>query len=109
MSVTRPLDGWDRNASQLLRRRIFEGSPDKAVSYAPDWIAATATQPGRPGPLSLQICDILRRHADLWALEMRTRVNPSAEGGRIDWLVQMREADAEIKRFLAGHKLKGAA
>ncbi len=109
MTVVKPLDGWDRNASKLLRRRIFEGSPDNAVNYSPDWIQATAFEPGRPGPLTVQILEVLRRHADLWAQTMRERPDRSMQEGEASWRLEMREADAEIKRFVAGHKLRGAA
>lgn len=103
MSITRPVDGWDRNAAKLLRRRLFEGSP--FVNYAPD----TKYGASSPGPLTIQITEILRKHADLWALEQRTRVNVVADGKR-EWLLHMNRADEEIKRFLDGHKLgHGAA
>lgn len=105
VSVTKPLDGWDHNASRLLRRRIFEGSPDKAVNYSPDWIVATSAEPARPGPLCVQIADILRRHADLWAYNMRREELPSRDEGRSAWLTEMRLADCEIKRLITGHRL----
>lgn len=107
MSVTRPLDGWDHNASKLLRRRLFEGSP--FVNYAPD----THYGASSPGPLTIQITEILRRHADLWAHTMRNAQQSdqlSAVFGRSTWLEQMREADAEVKRLVEGHKIgHGAA
>jgi hypothetical protein len=106
VSVTKPIDGWDRNAAKLLRLRILEGSPDASVNYAPD-----ARYGAGPGPLTVQIDQLLRRHADLWAQSQRELHGDaiSAEAGKVAWLLQMREADAEIKRFLAGHKLRGAA
>jgi len=105
MSITKPLDGWDRNAAKLLRRRIFEGSPDASVNYAPD-----SRYGAGPGPLTVQITEILRRHADLWAYERRRDESPVRDGGREAWLLQMRLADCEIKRLLAGHTLsRGAA
>lgn len=97
--MSRPENPFDSNARKLLLRRILEGSPDKTVNYAPDY------REGQPGPLTIQISQILRRHANLWALEQRTRVNPSENDGRAQWLEQMRQADAEIKRFIAGHRL----
>jgi hypothetical protein len=109
MSITKPLDGWDRNASSLLRRRIFEGSPDKSVNYSPDWIPPTSSSPGRPGPMSLQIAEILRRHADLWAYNMRREERPSRDEGRGAWLQEMRLADAAIKRLIACNARRGAA
>jgi hypothetical protein len=108
MSVSKQKDGWDRNASQLLRRRISEGSPDRSISYAPD-----VKYGAPPGPLTVQIDELLRRHADLWAHTMRTAQQSdqaSAVFGRSTWLEQMRQADAEIKRLIAGHKVgHGAA
>lgn len=93
---------FDSNARKLLMHHILAGSKN-GVDYAPDF------RNGAPGPQSIQIVKILRHHAQLWALEMRTRVNVSAEIGRTEWLVHMRQADAEIKRFLAGHRLTTGA
>jgi hypothetical protein len=92
---------FERNARQLLRLRVAEGSPN-GVNYAPDTHYDPAKRCAVVGPLTIQILKILRRHASLWALEMRTKVNPTSEDGRIEWLGRMREADAEIKRYLAG-------
>lgn len=108
MSVAKQKDGWDRNAAQLLRRRIAEGSPDRAINYAPDCKYGAG-----PGPLTVQIDQILRRHADLWAHTMRT-ADPneqlSAVYGRTTWFEQMRQADAEILRLVGGHTItRGAA
>jgi hypothetical protein len=107
VSVTKPIDGWDRNAAKLLRLRILGGSPDPTVNYAPD------ARYGSPvGPLTVQIDEILRRHAALWAQDMREHcaLSPGIRmDGEATWARHMREADAEIKRFLAGHKLRGAA
>lgn len=94
---------FDANARKLLLRRILEGSPDKAINYAPD------VRNGQVGPLTIQISKILRQHAALWALEMRTRVNATPEVGRVEWLVHMRHADSEIKRYLANHHITRAA
>jgi hypothetical protein len=105
MSITKPLDGWDRNASQLLRRRILEGSPDKTVNYAPD------SRYGSPaGPLTVQIDRILRQHAALWAQDMREHEQLGVSmDGKAAFLLHMREADAEIKRFIEGHRLATGA
>lgn len=96
---------FDANSRRLLLRRLYEGSPDKSVNYSPDWIAATSSSPGRPGPLSVQIADILQRHAKLWAHNMRVDPPASSELGKSAWLLEMREADGEIKRYLANHHL----
>lgn len=105
MSITSPVDGWDRNARRLLLRRIFEGSPDKSVDYAPD----------NGGALTIQLGTILRNHAGLWAQDMREQLGmgqahtSDADHGRVAWLQRMREADAEIKRYLAGPTFKPGA
>lgn len=99
---------FDRNARSLLMRRIFEGSPT-GVNYAPDSRYDPETRCNVDGPLTLQIAEILRRHAQLWALEQRTRVNPTESGGRAEWFEHMRQADAEISRFVASHKLTSGA
>lgn len=91
---------FDRNARQLLLRRLFEGSPN-GVDYAPD------ARPGAPpGPLTIQISKILRQHAALWANDMREHAElGDGVDGKAAWLLHMREADAEIKRLIAGHRL----
>jgi hypothetical protein len=103
MSITKPLDGWDENAGRLLRRRLFEGSPDSTVDYAPDF------RNGQPGPLTIQINRILREHAGLWAQRMRESTPATQESGRASWLLEMREADAAIKRHAASAKLTTGA
>jgi hypothetical protein len=91
---------FDRNARSLLMRRILEGSPDKSIDYAPDF------RNGAPGPLTVQISKILRAHAALWANDMREHQQLGvAMDGKAAWLLHMREADAEIQRFIAGHRL----
>lgn len=109
MSLIRPKDGWDRNASSLLRRRIFEGSPDPAVNYAPDTHYDSAKHCNVTGPLTVQIGDILLRHADLWAQGMRENPHRSVQEARSCWRLAMREADAEIKRYVAGPTFKPGA
>jgi hypothetical protein len=96
---------FDSNARKLLVRRILEGSPDKSVDYAPDSRYDAEKRCAVVGPLTVQIHEILARHSRLWALEQRTRVNPAEHEGKAQWLVQMRQADAEIKRFVSGHRL----
>jgi hypothetical protein len=100
---------FDRNARQLLMRRILEGSPT-GVNYAPDSHYDAAKRCNVQGPLTLQIAQILARHSKLWAAGMRERGQTTAEDSRVAWLLEMREADAEITRFLAGHTIgHGAA
>lgn len=91
---------FDDNARKLLLHRILEGSPDKSVNYSPDF------RNGSPGPQCVQISKILRAHARLWANDMREHAELGVGmDGKAAWLLHMREADAEIKRFLAGHRL----
>jgi hypothetical protein len=109
MSITKPLDGWDRHAAQLLRRRVMDGSPH-GVNYAPDTRYDADKRCNVTGPLTVQIDEILRRHASLWAQQMRELGDPPAHEAKAAWLAHMREADAEIKRFVAGHTVgHGAA
>ncbi len=90
---------FDANSRKLLMHRILEGSPDKAVDYSPDF------RNGAPGPLTIQISKILRQHAGLWANDMREHAQLGVGlDGKQAWLLHMREADAEIKRFIAGHR-----
>jgi hypothetical protein len=90
-------------------RRILEGSPNGA-NYSPDWIAATSSSPGGPGPKSLVVASILRRHAALWANDMREHAELGVGmDGKAAWLLHMREADAEINRYLAGPTFKAGA
>jgi hypothetical protein len=100
---------FDRNARSLLRLRISEGSPS-GVNYAPDSHYDDTKRCVVCGPLTIQIDRILRRHAKLWAQNMRDMPPADSAAGKAAWLAEMREADAEIKRYLAGHTLgHGAA
>jgi hypothetical protein len=99
---------FDRNAGQLLRLRIAEGSPN-GVNYAPDSRYDEAKRCAVVGPLTIQIDKILRRHAKLWAQSMRDNPPQDSATGKAAWLAEMREADAEIKRYLAGPTFKSGA
>lgn len=101
---------FDRNARQLLRHRISEGSPN-GVNYAPDSHYDSAKRCVVPGPLTIQINRILLRHAKLWANDMREHLAAGiGMNGKQAWLEHMRAADAEIKRFVDGHTIgHGAA
>ena len=90
---------FDANARKLLLHRLLQGSPN-GVDYSPDY------RNGAPGPLTVQISKILRAHAALWANDMREHQELGVGmDGKAAWLLHMREADAEINRFLAGHRL----
>lgn len=106
MSVTRQADEWDFSAAQLLRLRIFKGSPDPAINYAPDTRYDAAKRMNVIGPQTLHIAQVLRNHADLWAHDRRegTRLELGADGKAL-WDLHMREADEEIARYLASHTL----
>jgi len=100
-------EDFDRNARQLLRLRVSEGSPN-GVNYAPDSRYDETKRCVVTGPLTIQISKILNRHAKLWAARMRDEAG--TVDGRAAWLEEMREADAEIHRFISGHKIgHGAA
>jgi hypothetical protein len=100
---------FDRNANSLLRLRIAEGSPN-GVNYAPDSRYDDTKRCVVTGPLTMQISKILNRHAKLWAQGMRDRGQTTSADGKAAWLAEMREADAEIKRFVDGHTMgHGAA
>lgn len=100
---------FDRNASQLLRHRIAEGSPN-GVNYAPDSKYDPAKRCAVVGPLTIQISKILRRHSLLWANDMREHASIDVHlDGKAAWLEHMREADAEIGRYLANHHLTTGA
>ena len=62
------------------------------------------------GPVSAQISEIFQRHADLWAADMREAAS-NRETCDVDatWTATMREAEAEVGRFIAGHSMRGAA
>jgi len=98
---------FDRNARKLLRLRVSEGSPN-GVNYAPDSRYDAEKRCAVVGPLTIQISKILNRHAKLWAARMRDEAG--SIDGRAAWLEEMREADAEIRRFTSGHTVgHGAA
>jgi hypothetical protein len=95
---------FDANSRKLLMRRIFEGSPDKSVNYAPDF------RNGVAGPLTVLIAKTLRQHAALWAHDMRESRKLGVEiDGKRAFADHMREADEEIKRLVAGANLTTGA
>lgn len=101
-------DTWQLDAAHRLRKHLMR-AVTLGKNFAPDQ-TYELSKAGKVGPLSAQIAEIFQHHADCWASDMR-----AAKDAGIDfdadsaWVATMYGAESEVGRFLAGHKLKGAA
>lgn len=101
-------DSWQLDAAHRLRKHLMR-AVTLGKNFAPDTTLELMKR-GQTGPVSAQISKIFQHHADCWAADMR-----EAKGAQIDfdaeaaWVATMREAEAEVGRFLAGHKLTTGA
>lgn len=78
-------------------------------NFAPDQ-TYELSKAGKVGPVSAQISQIFQRHADLWAADMRELDRAKLDADKdATFAAAMLEAEGEVGRFLAGHKLRGAA
>lgn len=102
-------DVWDNLASKHLTRLVMTAALNGGRDYSPDQ-TPELTRSGRTGPLSAQIAEILQRHAEMWAADMRTAVaNDLDVEQEATWKACINAAHAEIDRFLGGHKAGRAA
>lgn len=102
-------DSWQRDAAHRLRKHLMR-AVTLGKNFAPDQ-TYELSKAGKVGPVSAQISEIFQRHADLWAADMREAAS-NREGLDADatWAMSMAEAELEVGRFIAGHKLgHGAA
>lgn len=99
-------DSWQLDAAHRLRQHLM-----RAVlvgkNFAPDQ-TYELSKAGQVGPLSAQIAEIFQRHADVWASDMRT-VQANDIGCDMtpdqSFAATMLEAELEVGRFIAGHRL----
>lgn len=97
-------DGWQLDAAHRLRKHLMR-AVTLGKNFAPD-TTLELMKAGKVGPVSAQVSEIFQRHADLWAEDMRT-----AHESEVDFdadqafAATMREAELEVGRFIAGHKL----
>lgn len=102
-------DTWATDAAQRLRQHLMRGTL-AGKNYAPDQTYELSKR-GQVGPLSAGVAKIFQQHADVWAEDMREAASLRiAVDLNATWSAAMLEADQEIDRYLAGHKLgHGAA
>lgn len=98
------LDSWQRDAGHRLRKHLMR-AVTLGKNFAPDQTYELSRR-GQVGPISAQISEIFQRHADIWAACMRgERLLGAAVDADASWSAGMREAELEVGRFLAGHRL----
>ncbi len=115
MSVTKR-DSWALDSAHRLRQHLM-----RAVllgkNFAPDQ-TYELSKAGQVGPKSAAIAAIFQHWADIWASDNRDAEQLRARGAdglavEIDadssWASCMAEAELEVGRFLAGHKLTTGA
>lgn len=101
-------DVWDNLASKHLTRLVMTAALKGGRDYAPDQ-TQELSRLGRTGPISAQISEILQRHANLWANDMRTAVaNDLDVEQEATWNACVDAAHAEIDKFMAGHTARRA-
>lgn len=106
MTATR--DTWHADAMKRLTMHVMRDTSGR--DYAPDSRYDAKLRAVVPGPLAVHIADCLHRWARMWAQDAR---EAKAAGIEFDqdaqWAENMRRGIEEIDRYLAVHKLRGAA
>jgi hypothetical protein len=101
-------DPWSRDASHRLRKHLMR-AVTLGKNFAPDQ-TYELSKAGKVGPISAQIAQIFQRHADLWAADARASLAAGIEfDADREWTENMRQAELEVGRFLAGHRLTTGA
>lgn len=101
-------DSWQLDSSHRLRKHLMR-AVTVGKNFAPDQ-TYELSKAGKVGPLSAQIAEIFQRHAGLWAEDMRELgSDQTADFPDVHFAQAMADAEVEVGRFLAGHKLRGAA
>jgi hypothetical protein len=101
-------DPWQLDAAHRLRKHLMR-SVLLGKNFAPDQ-TLELSKAGKVGPVSAQISQIFQRHADLWAEDMRTSAAAEVDFDADAAFVRtMAEAELEVGRFIAGHKLTTGA
>ncbi len=99
-------DSWQLDAGHRLRKHLMR-AVTLGKNFAPDQ-TYELSKAGKVGPLSAQISEIFQRHADIWAHAARTRFTTDFDV-ELQWRAAMAEAELEVGRFLASHKLSTGA
>lgn len=110
MSSRARVETWAAAGAQRLRQHLMRAALKGTRDYAPDQTPELSKR-GQVGPLSAQVSRILQHHVDIWAADARAATDAEIEHDENgSWRACIAAADAEIDRFLAGHKLgHGAA
>lgn len=106
--MTNNRDSWQLDAGHRLRQHLMR-AVTKGKNFAPDQ-TYELSKAGRVGPVSAQISAIFQRHANLWAENMRESKHAGVDfDADAAWSRTMAQAELEVGRFLAGHKLTSGA
>jgi hypothetical protein len=101
-------DSWALDAAHRLRKHLMR-AVTVGKNFAPDQ-TYELSKAGKVGPLSAQIAEIFQRHAGLWAADQRDLAAAKIDTDQDAYFaLAMQNAELEVGRFLAGHKLRGAA
>lgn len=101
-------DSWQLDAAHRLRKHLM-----RAVllgkNFAPDQ-TYELSKAGKVGPKSAAIAEIFQHHANMWAEDMRTLgAGQAADFPDVHFAQAMADAELEVGRFLAGHRLTTGA
>lgn len=97
-------DSWQLDAGHRLRKHLMR-AVTLGKNFAPDQ-TYELSKAGQVGPISAQVSEIFQRHADLWAAEARSGAyGKTGEWIEVHWRNCMQDAELEVGRFLAGHRL----
>lgn len=102
------LDSWQRDAGHRLRKHLMR-AVTLGKNFAPDQ-TYELSKAGKVGPISAQISRIFQQHADVWAEDMREATSVGIDfDADTTWSTTMQQAELEVGRFLAGHRLTTGA
>jgi len=100
----RVCDSWSADAGHRLRQHLMR-AVTRGKNFAPDQ-TYELSKAGQVGPKSAAIAEIFQHHADLWAEDVRTSASRNAsDWPELHWREVMADAELEVGRFLAGHRL----
>lgn len=103
------MDSWQTDANKRLLSFVLTADR-RGRDYAPDARYDATLRCIVNGPKTTHIADVLARWAGMWAQDMREAKAAGVEINAEDqWLTNMREADAEIDRYIAAEAARSAA
>lgn len=109
-------DSWQLDAGHRLRKHLMR-AVITGKNFAPDQTYELSKR-GQVGPKSAAIAKIFQHWADMWADDNRTAEELRKRGcdglvveidADASWQSCMGEAELEVGRYLAGHKLTTGA